>query len=283
MPIPLSPRSKYILRVISDANVIDHFGLVAAMCRCLSPKESSLLLRRCAAEASNLRNTLLHKVCDDVDDTFLPLHRDLVLELVDCLRSPNPRFRQSAAYCLATLLPHLSAPHQKHVLATFLASNYVGMRRRAYKWLSSIERPPTSAVTRVWNKFHDTDYAWLIVKTFPAHFLAKHRARLLSVLTEGWQVSRLYLRIAERSPDLLSELKSRDQISYCYVLAKLGLGLSLKQAKSFIDAHAADERFGLLVWSIGRLKLWPALQYLKKQLPEIEEQKMAALRTKYGI
>ena len=263
--------------------MINDFGLVAAMCRCLSPKESSLLLGQCAAEASNLRDSLLRKVSDDIDDTFLPVHGELVSELIVSLRSPNPRFRQSAAYCLATLLPHVSAPYQREVLTAFLEANYVGMRRRAYKWLSSDERPPIGAVTRVWNKFHDIDCAWLIVKTFPPDFLIKYRGQLLSVLTEGWQVSRLYLRIGERRPELLSELKSRDQISYCYVLAKLGLGLSVKEAKSFIDSHATDERFGLLVWSIGRLKLWPALQYLKKKLPAIEEQKLAAIRSKYGI
>jgi hypothetical protein len=279
----VSARSTFILKVASDASLIDDFGLVAAFCRCLSANESCLLLRQCAVEASNLRDTLLRKVCDDVANAFLSAHMDLIAHLVDALHSNDQRFRQSAGYCLATLLPRLSSRHKKTILEAFLDSTYIGMRRRAYKWFSNDKQLPIKALTQVWHEYHDKECAWLIVKKFPIKFLIEHRAYLLSTLTEGWQFSRLYLRIAERRHELLSELQGRDAISYCYVLAKLGRGLSVKQAKSYIDSHATDDRFGLLVWSIGRLKLWPALQYIKKQLPAIEEKKMTLLRSRYGI
>src|SRR6185437_9158825 len=93
--------------------------------------------------------------------------------------------------------------------------------------------------------------------------------QLLSCFTEGWQFSRLYLRISAVDPSLLSELKSIDEISYCYVMAKIGQTVSLGEAKRIVQRVAGSEHFGLLVWSFGRMRLWRALKYIGAELPSI--------------
>jgi hypothetical protein len=165
----------------------------------------------------------------------------------------------------------------------FLRSKYIGVRKRGYKSISADNDVRQNLLLEGWERFCDPEAAWLIVKLFPVKFLIEHRNSLLSVFSEGWQVARLYLRIGEIEPRLLRELKALDQISYCYVLAKLGKTLSLKEAIAIVDINKRDERFGLLVWSLGRLGMWRALEYVESQLPAIQEQKLADLRARYGI
>ena len=81
------------------------------------------------------------------------------------------------------------------------------------------------------------------------------------------------IRMNEDSPFLknLVELKSIDEITYCYVLAKLDLSLSQTEAISIFESNINDDRIGLLIWSFGQLRLWDVLLEIEPKLPEIEK------------
>ncbi len=178
---------------------------------------------------------------------------------------------------------HLPAKDRQTIQSTFLRSKYITVRRRGYKSLSQEGQIPHGLVHDAWIQFQDPDCAWLIVKAATVAYLIEHRDSLADALSEGWQLSRLYLRIAQTNQCLLKELRSLNQISYCYVLAKLGLKLSVKDAKAFVASNSGDEHFGLLVWSFGQLGLWEALEYIQAQLPSIQEQRYSRLREQDGI
>ena len=59
--------------------------------------------------------------------------------------------------------------------------------------------------------------------------------------------------------------------------AKLDRPVSAEVARGIIDTYSADERLGLLVWSLGRMKLWEVLKWIAEQLPEMERRRMEAL------
>jgi hypothetical protein len=75
-------------------------------------------------------------------------------------------------------------------------------------------------------------------------------------VASAYQQSKLFLRISEKRPDLVIELKDSDEISYAYVLAKTNKVLSDTEAKEFLKNNYKDERIGLLIWCFGQMGLW---------------------------
>jgi len=276
-------RIEYILELASNPEFASTFGIVAAYCYCLTPQQACDLLIQSQESQTTLRDSVLRRVCNDIDKSYSLIHEKLIRRLLASFSQADARGRQGLGYCLSTLSKHIPSTERRAIQSVFLQSKYVGVRKRGYKSLSTEGELPHSLVHDAWLQFQDQGCAWLIVKTSPVEYLIQHREALAAAFTEGWQLARLYLRIGEENQQLLKELKSMDQISYCYVLAKLGLKLSTKEAMSFVDVNSGDERFGLLVWSLGRLGLWEALQYVQAQIPSINEQQLADLRERYGI
>lgn len=276
-------RVDHILELASNETIPETFGLVAAYCHCLTPQQACALLLQSLQSQSLLRDPVLRKVCNDIDHSYSRFHEKALQSLLRKFSQTDSRGRQSIGYCLTSLSQHVPATGRRNIQSIFLRSKYVGVRKRAYKSLSVETDVPQKLVENAWQQFRDPECAWLIVKTFPVDYLVQNRESLAVVLSEGWQLARLYLRIGEMNQHLLQELKAVDEISYCYVIAKLGLRLPAHEAKKFVDNSFTDERFGLLVWSLGRLGLWEALRYVQAQLPAIQEQKLASLRQKYGI
>ncbi|WP_434113344.1 hypothetical protein [Methylocaldum sp. GT1TLB] len=225
----------------------------------------------------------LKKVCADIDDSFAGCHRHLLKDLLAIFSEADSRGRQSLGYCLSTIADHVPAAERRTIQEFFLTSKYIGIRKRGYKSISADTDMAQDLVQKAWDRFADPECAWVIVKAFPIEFLVLHRAELATAFSEGWQFARLYLRIAESEPNLLDELRNIDEISYCYVLAKLDRKLPLKEAVKIVDKNLGDERFGLLVWSLGRLRMWEALQHVESQLPAMQEKRLADMRAKYGI
>lgn len=89
--------------------------------------------------------------------------------------------------------------------------------------------------------------------------------------------------MAEKNPSVLEDLKVKDEISYCYVLAKLRRPLQVRQAIEIANRASDDDRFGLLIWSFGQLGLWAALQHIEAKLPEIQERRIEAFKKEHGI
>ncbi len=276
-------RIDYILNLSFTGGVTDSVGLTRAYCFCLTPSHACALLRRCVVARVDLRDTALRKVCADIDDTFGDCHRRLLEDLLSLFSETDSRGRQSLGYCLSTIADHVPKAERRTIQEFFLMSKHVSVRKRGYKCVSADTVIPLALVRKAWEQFEDPACAWIIVKAFPPKFLVQHRASLAAAFSEGWQFARLYLRIAEIKPKLLTELRDIDEISYCYVLAKLGRKIALKEAVKIIDSNSGDERFGLLIWSLGRLHMWEALRHVESQLPAIQEKKLADLHAKYGV
>ncbi len=276
-------RIDHILNLSFPENVTDSIGLASAYCFCLTPSQACEFLHRCVASRSDYRDAALRKVCVDIDGSFDDCHLRLLEDLLFLFSVADSRGRQSLGYCLSMIAGRAPEAARRTIQEFFLASKYIGIRKRGYKCVAVDTVMPQELVRKAWERFKDPEWAWVIVKAFPPEFLVQHRSALVATFTEGWQFARLYLRIAEIKPRLLAELRDIDEISYCYVLAKLGKKITLKEVVKIIDSNSGDKRFGLLVWSLGRLHMWDALRHIELQLPAIQEQKLADIRSKYGI
>lgn|GEM_PF-5160301 len=102
-------------------------------------------------------------------------------------------------------------------------------------------------------------------------YLKTHRAELLELLTENWQIARLYLRIIPEYPRLSRELRAIDEISYCYVCAKTRKRIPVKTAIEIFERYMGDDRIGLLIWSFGQLHINAALDHIVSSVYRIEK------------
>lgn len=280
-------RVDHVVDLVIPEGVTDSFRLQAAYCSCLNPKETCDLLVRSKAGPFELREIVIRKICADMEESICECHFHVVEQLLTSFAAADARGRQSIGFCLSMIMDHLPRSDRLRIQDIFLSSRYIGIRRRGYKSVAHDKTPPLQLVETAWNRFADPDCAWLMVKIFPAEFLALHRESIMKTLTEGWQLARLYLRIAEIEPRATAELKEIDPISYCYVLAKLGRPPSESQAIELIELSATDDRFGLLVWSLGRMKMWTALEHIEASLHLISAKRMEYFRSsfaeKYGM
>jgi hypothetical protein len=275
-------RIEHVLELPIEKIKIDSFGLANAFICCLTPPQACELLQRCVVLRIDLRNSTIRKICNDIDISYSHCHERLLTKLMRMLPVADLRGRNSIGYCLAKIADHVRKPERHKILKCFLMAEYIEVRKRGYKCIANNLDSNNSLLLEAWEKFNDGECAWLIVKYFPEEFLIKNRRVLLSVFSENWQFARLYLRIGKAKPRMLKELKSLDQISYCYVIAKLDGHLDLKEAIQIVDGNAQNDRFDLLVWSLGRLRLWPALEYIENHQQNIREKRLAYMRVAHN-
>lgn len=252
-------------------------GVVNAYCYCLSPAHSVQLLKRIIIENLNMRNVALKKVCKDMETAFLRKHENLIVFLISEFEPSDPRKRQSLAYCLH-ILSNSAPPNVRHkVLGFLITSNYISVRRRAYRSLMEENAVPVDMVITAWQNYRDYECAWLIINKFSIQYLIENHVELSDFIQEPWRLSKLYLKIGAIQPKLLTKLKMRDGISYAYVMAKLSKNIPYKEALDIIENNLSDDRFGLLLWSLGQLKNRKALEYIEGQIPKINQLRLDSL------
>ncbi len=275
----------HIDRIIKLAtNVADTTtrAIVNAYCSCLNSTDSIQLLKRSIAEGLDTRNVALRKVCKDMEAQFLKSHEYLVKYLISEFDSIDPRKRQGLSYCLNLISYSSPDKIRRLIQGYFTNTKYIAVRRRAYKSLMRENSVPKQLVLAAWQNYADKECAWLIANKFPVEYLVKHRAALSDAIKEPWRLAKLYLKIGAAHPKLLIELKNQDQISYAYVMAKLGMKIPFNAAIKIIENNLTDERFGLLIWSLGQLKMSKALAYIEQQIPRIDQLKLNQLLKRSG-
>lgn len=259
-------RTDLILSDERPVGILDSFGLRHAYCACLQPDEVCELLLKCRYSTDTVRRWALERMCMDLDHAQLDCHKHLIRVLTSDLAEAKYRDSSSLGYLMSNIAEHAAIDERRAIIIALLSSSYVVARRRGYKLIGKDIGDLQPEVDRVWKWVSDPECAWLITKTFPVEYLVQNRKALASKFSEEWQFSRLYLRIGEVHPSLLRELQSINEIRYCYVLAKLGRKLTLSEAKKIVDRTPHDDRFGLLVWSLGKMKQWNALRYIETEI-----------------
>lgn len=241
-------------------------NLMYAFCFCLSPQEACELFKAVPRENKILLEKTLRKICSDIESNFLPCHGELILSLEKELASVKSTHRQSIGYYLTSLSDPAPSEVRKKTQEIFLTSKYIGVRKRGYKSIIKNQDTDHEALLKCWKTYNDTECAWTITNTFPAELIIPIRKDLILTFSEGWQYSRIYKKIGVVRPELINELKTIDEISFCYVLAKLDKKLTSKDAKQIIDNNIDDERLGLLIWALGQLGLWDSLLRIESKL-----------------
>ena len=88
-----------------------------------------------------------------------------------------------------------------------------------------------------------------MIQNFMPEYLYEKRKDIMSILDAGWAVGRLYRELENMI--LYESFGISDGITFAFAKAKLKKRLSKDEIMSLVEEFRHDERFGLLVWSIG--------------------------------
>lgn len=252
-------RVSYIQRFANEFAPIEAGAFIHAFVRCLNPEESVELLKRSLVGDTAIRRAALRKVCSSIENRSIIDPSGLLANLQHQVTSSEPRHRSGCAYCLLEVSRVCDGRVRCNIQSFLGTSRYVGLRRRSYKLYEPNLLESRALLEHAWHASHDREAAWLIVKTFPLEFLIENKMALVDVFTEGWQLSKLYLRLAEVEPPVVDELLKSDPVSYLYVMAKLGRKVARQTLLSILNVSLGDDRLGLVLWCMGELKEWDQL------------------------
>ncbi len=222
----------------------------------LSSFETCLLFDMSFNQDYHIRHYVLSKISNDITKNFTADHRKLILSLLEKLDEKGLSKKDTCSFSLDQLYDSLPTRYKNLILQKFLNSRSVRTHDRAFKRLNiKWNKKYQNLIEHVWNSYKDTNCLRIIINHFSANFLEKNYKDLLKI-TKPVQASKLLLKLGAINFEFVKELKDIDQISYSYVLAKLGKRLSDAQASEFLKNNYRDERIGLLLWSFGKMGLW---------------------------
>jgi hypothetical protein len=226
----------------------------------LSPNETISVLDLTFDQDPRFRRYILNKILIDAENDFKNSHGDLVYKLLQSFSDLPYKKINSCGYCLSHLFPCLPDNLKNDVLNFFLSNKYVVVRRRGYKILkNSWSKEFKSQIINNWEKFNDPECVQLFIEHFDIAFILDHFKAFEEALQEDWQIRKLYLKNARHDKAILDYIKTIDEITYCYILVKLGETLSESEALDIYENNSRDERIGLLVWCFGKMNLWQVL------------------------
>ncbi|MFA5936128.1 MAG: hypothetical protein WC787_04745 [Patescibacteria group bacterium] len=210
------------------------------------------------------RKVLIRKIKDSINGWSADRKEELYKKLVRLLKTVESYHKkESIAVLLASICSNFPIERQKSLLLNFLVSEYTNNRKRAYAYLFENWSPDFShAIETTWSSYEDEDCLPLLIEKMSEEFLMKNFTKISAFFGED-QVTydfrarvlrnKLYSRIFEKIPDVMSSLRENDPISYLFILktknAKVDLDFVVNLYK-----HNPDKSF-LPRW-IADLKLW---------------------------
>lgn len=280
---------------MSRINFIENFAnkglgwhkdtLIRALAFCLSPKAAAEALESMSLKNQVIRYAVLKKVIYDIESQGCQsYHITLASKLISSFDSLPINSKTTCGYFLDSLYSYLPFNNQEQIVSFFLTSRYVSLRNRAYKILQQDSIGDyESLVLQVWDKWHDYYCALLIIKYFKDDFITTHFNELQKVVEGKDETFRLYIRAGAIDLNLLTQLKIQDGITYAYVIFKLGKTLTNQQAVDIFNQFKFDSRVNLLIWCLGRMKIWHVLKDIALHSKQLSQDEIASLRKKYNL
>lgn len=248
----MSKISDYII----NASLADHYDFgnsIYALILSLSPRDTCDLMLSSINGHYEIRNWAVKKVSEELSVSYEDFH-DKALKIL-LANLDDQSLRNSSAYVLDHLADNLPLDKSSQILDRFLKSKYVSLRRKAYrKLLSSCDQKYLSIILQNWEKYHDIEALDIVIWYSEIDYLLDNYKTFFSKLKPGSKLA-LYRRIIEKEPSSIQILKSSDEITYTYVLCKLGRMLDIEEAREILARNYQDDRIGLLLWCFGKMKL----------------------------
>ena len=274
-------RIEYLKKWLRETDYyVEDTSITFALINALLPSEACAFFDLSFEEDFQIRQYLIKRIANDIRIEYLPEHKTLVSCLCNTLEKKKFAKRNSCASCINSLFDELPVKEQEFILKLFLSSQYKANRERGLKILRhNWNAKYQETVENIWKEYKDTTSLRVILEKFPEEYLVEHIDVFIPHV-KFYQLSKLFLRLADINEKILDKLKNVDEISYSYVLTKLNRVLSNKDANEILEKNYKDDRIGLLLWCFGKMKLWDSIvEFVKKYR---EPLKIASLRKMTG-
>jgi len=247
----------------SDSYHIEGTSIIPALIRCLDIEDAVRLLQSSLSGNLKLRNAALKIVVENSLESWTKIYDDLIEDIIKVFPQLPSNRRGSAFYCLGELGRNAPPQSREIILKFLLSSRYAGGRRKGLSIIDPNEIPIfENEIASCAFKYRESKAAFLMIQNFTPKYLYENREAILSILDAAWAMGRLYLRAAEYQPACINELREIDGITFAYAKVKLGQNLSIDDMKSLLEIYRHDERLGLLIWAVGKMKHWDVLAYV---------------------
>ena len=256
-------------------------SIFSAMVFCLEPDQACSLLDVSFEQEYRKRLVILKKISHDIENQYSDCHTELLNRLMESLDNLLSNKRQSCGHYLTYLLNYVPDEIKHKIILFFLSSRWKSVRKRGYKYL--LENWDDFWATQVeenWRKWSGFGAARLIIEYFPESYLVNNFDILLPILENTYFIRKFYLKVASSDSSKLNQIRSRDLITYTYILAKLNIKLDKNEALSILNESKADDRIGLLIWCFGQMGLWSVLQHVYQNIDELYEAQYQAVKAR---
>ncbi len=247
-----------------------YFTFISAMTACYSSAEACDALEESFRQDRKKLSHLVKRISKDMAIEWLPCHGKVVDRILSQLHSLSFREQLPRAKMLREVAHALPSKCRRRVMKSLMASKYIPIRHQCTMFLrSNWDKTLASCLRACWCKYRDFDVASLLVAHDDAGWLYKNRIMLKCDCGISGLLARLYIRLSTIDKDVIEEIRHIDTITFAYVLAFTGRRVSSSLAKCMVQETLHDERFGLLVWSLGQMKHWVIVSDLATQSRQI--------------
>ena len=154
-----------------------------------------------------------------------------------------------------------------------------GTRGAAARWLKAISADPLlfeiSEIVAYWRVTEDVGAARILVRNGEPSLLNELLSEFIEKCREGWLIGKACLKAAPFPDACWILVRKKFPATFAYLCAKRGRAISDDEALELV--HDALSRpnggeAGLVIWSLGQLKMWSALDSIRASLPDLEAQ-----------
>jgi hypothetical protein len=254
-------RIRFIREVASSKASLFEYSLIPALVNCLTAEEVFKMLSVGDEQEANVRRALLNKMEKDILESigtscYLKLGPILIKRYGLVLSKKRGAIRT----CLDRMLNVFPLGEVEEILIFFLTNQHVGTRRKAYEylktnWLDSYK----DMVVETWIKYSDPEANTLLAAHFDAKELKKYKKRILEIVETSKYKIPVYKNLDSIDMALVSHLDKNYKITATSLRAINNIEITQSSALRLIKSELSDERYGLLLWSLGKLGHWSAL------------------------
>lgn len=250
----------YVQAYTETMDPLEPTFFLQALINCLSPSESCSMLDTDFRD-NKFREFLLKKIVSDSKENFERCHENLINLLISKANQPDFKKRDSCAYVLNTLYGTSPQQIKEQIIVSFLSSNLTVIRNRAYKiLLEDWNDEFADTIFNLWTCHQEYYCQELIIKKFSADYLMSIYDEISNNLPLN-SLSKLVIKLAPYNNNYVFSVKEIDEITYLYICASLKLAVGEEEACRIVDNNYSDERLGLMLWSLGKLKSWKTIKY----------------------
>ena len=236
-------------------------AIFRALVACLSPEQSTDYLARDFSQPYAIRHIVISRILKDIQAHFDDCHRQMTQELMDSFPGLPAAAQRSCASILRMIAPHAPNLITLSIYRTLLPSPRRIIRDYALRHVRDVwDGALLPLVLQVWCQHRDTPAAWLLATHLDGDELADHIDDLLDALLERPSLlAASVARLDQHQKQILGRIQHKDAITHCYVLTKVGLKLTTKQAVALFRQQCDSDRASLLIWCFGQMQLWDAV------------------------